>query len=51
MDRNLFDFANLKATGVADADGDIAFDEDACASTAGMNGINGDNVIALHLQN
>jgi tRNA 2-thiocytidine biosynthesis protein TtcA len=31
MDRQRFDFAGLQATGVADEDGDIAFDEDACA--------------------
>jgi tRNA 2-thiocytidine biosynthesis protein TtcA len=35
MDRNLFPFTGLKATGVADAGGDIAFDEDeSCGSTA-----------------
>src|ERR1700688_1110792 len=28
MDRNLFDFAGLKANGVANPDGDIAFDEE-----------------------
>jgi tRNA 2-thiocytidine biosynthesis protein TtcA len=32
MDRNLFDFAGLKATGVPDANGDIAFDEEPCAT-------------------
>ncbi|HVL76684.1 MAG TPA: tRNA 2-thiocytidine(32) synthetase TtcA [Noviherbaspirillum sp.] len=31
MDRELFGFADLKATGVASADGDIAFDEEPCA--------------------
>ncbi len=31
MDAVLFDFKGLKATGVADADGDIAFDEEPCA--------------------
>ena len=31
MDRNLFGFASLKATGEANADGDIAFDEEPCA--------------------
>ena len=31
MDRRLFDFANLEATGVAVKDGDIAFDEEPCA--------------------
>lgn len=44
MDRNLFDFANLKATGVADADGDIAFDEDPCATSNPT----AQNVISLH---
>ncbi|MFZ1180033.1 MAG: tRNA 2-thiocytidine(32) synthetase TtcA [Herbaspirillum sp.] len=32
MDRHLFDFANLKVTGVTNADGDIAFDEQPCAT-------------------
>jgi tRNA 2-thiocytidine biosynthesis protein TtcA len=32
MDAGLFDFKALRATGVADADGDIAFDEDPCAA-------------------
>jgi len=45
MDRNLFDFANLKATGEADANGDIAFDEDPCSTGAPA----GQNVISLHL--
>jgi tRNA 2-thiocytidine biosynthesis protein TtcA len=38
MDRNLFPFADLQATGQADADGDRAFDEDedACASPAAL---------------
>ncbi|MFN7724020.1 MAG: tRNA 2-thiocytidine(32) synthetase TtcA [Rubrivivax sp.] len=31
MDRNLFPFTTVKATGVASADGDIAFDEEPCA--------------------
>jgi tRNA 2-thiocytidine biosynthesis protein TtcA len=31
MDRSMFDFAGLKATGVADANGDIAFDDEPCA--------------------
>lgn len=31
MDRSLFDFAGLAATGIADPDGDIAFDEEPCA--------------------
>ena len=34
MDAALFDFRNLRATGVADADGDIAFDETPCAEPA-----------------
>ena len=28
MDKNLFDFVNLKPTGIADEDGDKAFDQD-----------------------
>jgi tRNA 2-thiocytidine biosynthesis protein TtcA len=32
MDASLHDFRNLRATGVPDADGDIAFDEEPCAS-------------------
>jgi tRNA 2-thiocytidine biosynthesis protein TtcA len=32
MDRNLFGFAGLRATGQADPQGDIAFDEEPCAS-------------------
>jgi len=35
MDRSKFDFAGLVATGVADPDGDIAFDEDPCSTGAG----------------
>jgi tRNA 2-thiocytidine biosynthesis protein TtcA len=31
MDRNLYPFATIQATGVADALGDIAFDEEPCA--------------------
>ena len=34
MDRDLFGFAGLKATGEANADGDIAFDEEPCAPPA-----------------
>ena len=34
MDRNLYPFAQLKATGVADASGDRAFDDDDCAAPA-----------------
>jgi tRNA 2-thiocytidine biosynthesis protein TtcA len=33
MDRDLFGFAGLKATGEALPDGDIAFDEEPCATT------------------
>jgi tRNA 2-thiocytidine biosynthesis protein TtcA len=33
MDRNLFGFADLTATGEASANGDIAFDEEPCATT------------------
>jgi tRNA 2-thiocytidine biosynthesis protein TtcA len=33
MDRDLFGFADLKATGEALPDGDIAFDEEPCATT------------------
>ena len=32
MDARLFDFANLKPTGVADPAGDIAFDDEPCAN-------------------
>ncbi len=32
MDRALFDFAGLSATGIASADGDIAFDEEPCST-------------------
>jgi tRNA 2-thiocytidine biosynthesis protein TtcA len=34
MDGALFDFKGLQATGVADANGDIAFDEEPCASNS-----------------
>ena len=34
MDRNLYPFTSLKATGVADAAGDRAFDDDDCATPA-----------------
>ncbi len=44
MDRNLFPFQDLKATGRPDADGDIAFDEDeGCGSTQAAS-----SVIKLH---
>jgi tRNA 2-thiocytidine biosynthesis protein TtcA len=32
MDRSLFDFATLQASGLASADGDIAFDEEPCST-------------------
>ena len=34
MDRNLFGFADLKVTGEANAEGDVAFDEEPCAPPA-----------------
>jgi tRNA 2-thiocytidine biosynthesis protein TtcA len=34
MDRNLFDFAGLKASGLPDPNGDTAFDEEPCAVPA-----------------
>jgi tRNA 2-thiocytidine biosynthesis protein TtcA len=34
MDRNLFGFADLKASGIADPNGDIAFDDDPCSTPA-----------------
>ncbi len=34
MDRNLFDFACLSPSGIADVNGDIAFDDEPCASPA-----------------
>ena len=45
MDRSQFDFANLQAGGGPVADGDIAFDEEPCASTPAPL-----NVITLHRQ-
>jgi tRNA 2-thiocytidine biosynthesis protein TtcA len=33
MDRQRFDFTGLQASGMADVDGDIAFDEDACSAS------------------
>ncbi|HZE90432.1 MAG TPA: tRNA 2-thiocytidine(32) synthetase TtcA, partial [Rhizobacter sp.] len=38
MDRNLYPFATLKTTGVADAHGDRAFDDDdePCAAASGL---------------
>jgi tRNA 2-thiocytidine biosynthesis protein TtcA len=37
MDRDLFGFADLKASGEAMADGDIAFDEEPCATSTPAN--------------
>jgi len=34
MDRSLFDFVSLKASGTASADGDIAFDDEPCSAPA-----------------
>ena len=36
MDRNLFDFTDLKATGIADPNGDIAFDDEHCSTPTSM---------------
>jgi tRNA 2-thiocytidine biosynthesis protein TtcA len=36
MDRNLFGFTGLKATGIADPNGDIAFDDEPCSTPTGM---------------
>jgi tRNA 2-thiocytidine biosynthesis protein TtcA len=43
LDRNLYPFTTLKTTGVASADGDIAFDDEPCAPPV-------PNVVALHRQ-
>ncbi|MDF3036525.1 MAG: ttcA, partial [Paucimonas sp.] len=32
MDRSLFDFTGLSATGIPDQNGDIAFDEEPCST-------------------
>jgi len=37
MDKNLFNFTDLKATGIASPDGDIAFDEEPCAPPVATN--------------
>ncbi len=42
MDRSMFDFFSLTATGLASIDGDIAFDEEPCATSSSV------NVIRLH---
>ncbi|HTH44620.1 MAG TPA: tRNA 2-thiocytidine(32) synthetase TtcA [Oxalicibacterium sp.] len=39
MDRNLFNFADLQPTGVAMANGDIAFDEEPCSSGSAVSRI------------
>ena len=39
MDRSLFGFAGLKATGEPVKDGDIAFDEEPCATSGALSGI------------
>ncbi len=44
MDRSLFEFSELKATGVANPDGDIAFDEEPCATGTNTSS----SVIRLH---
>ena len=49
MDRSMFDFAGLKATGIASADGDIAFDEEPCSTDSGSDS-NTINIIRLHQQ-
>jgi len=43
LDRGLFDFTGLQATGLPVADGDIAFDEEPCSTGAGVS-----SVIPLH---
>ncbi|MEO8407354.1 MAG: tRNA 2-thiocytidine(32) synthetase TtcA, partial [Oxalobacteraceae bacterium] len=35
MDRDLFNFRDLQMDGVANPNGDIAFDDDPCATPAG----------------
>jgi len=42
MDRSMFDFASLSANGIASLDGDIAFDEEPCATGESA------NIIRLH---
>ena len=46
MDRNLYGFSTLQATGVADAGGDIAFDEEPCAPPEDTRGM----TVKLHLE-
>ena len=43
MDRDLFNFAGLKATGAPDPAGDIAFDEDPCGSDSTNSGALGED--------
>ncbi len=45
MDTDLFGFAGLKADGVANANGDVAFDDEPCATP-----VEGGSVIKLHLR-
>jgi tRNA 2-thiocytidine biosynthesis protein TtcA len=47
MDRDQFGFAALKATGQPDANGDIAFDEEPCATGSGVNSDFAAQVISL----
>ena len=47
MDRDQFGFAALKATGQPDANGDIAFDEEPCATGSGVNPDFATQVISL----
>ncbi|MBB5390109.1 MULTISPECIES: tRNA 2-thiocytidine(32) synthetase TtcA [unclassified Herbaspirillum] len=49
MDRDLFGFAALQASGEADANGDIAFDEEPCSTGAGLAADNafGSQIISL----
>jgi tRNA 2-thiocytidine biosynthesis protein TtcA len=42
LDRNLYPFTTLKTTGVASAEGDIAFDDEPCAPPAA-------NVVSMQL--
>ena len=44
LDRNLYPFESLQATGVADAAGDKAFDDDSCADTTRVQSV------ALHFE-
>lgn len=50
MDRNQFGFADLKATGMPNTQGDIAFDEEPCSSNFNNSGNVGDSkVISLQV--